>query len=859
MSTIHIVTVHHRGKAMLARCLESLEGSTDVELEIVVVSNDCQEELPEIVETSSRIHLVEAPAALGFSAANNLGVSWARERFGEPDYYYFINNDTVSEPDALATQVAALEQDEVAAIAGPQLRILGAPDHLNSLGINLTEDGWGWDEGIGIRLDDYGPLPDRRSVLAVTGSALLADAGVYRRIGGWTEIYHYYFEDIDLCLKVWKSGQRVIQVPEALVHHRISATMTEGSERKEFLFWRNRLMLSIIHWPPTLLASVLHRAVVTEILSNRWADNAMQRKALRQVFGRLPGLLRQRWRSSGSNGEWRSFLHPPKSVPVITLREITLSELDGESAARTNGGQGSGGALASDPEAEIWEGARDLKPVSDGGRRVLVVGWSPLPFQNERMNYAPGVRSWQLARPLAVDGHAVCLVCGRIPGAYDSKAPAVEAFERDGVLCYTLDESMFGDDSVLAGLVAEFRPEVVVGVSALPSRRAARIAAELPLWVDLFGDPMAEAQAKAMVDEEHDHVGAYWHLLLELLERGDAFAAVSERQRHAVLGQLGLAGRLNRDTAGVELVHTVPCTAPSRGAGENGEPPQLRDVADGDLVVLWSGGYNTWSDVDTLFAALEEAMAERPEMRFVSTGGGIPGHDDDSYARFQELAKESRFRERFLFKGCLPEEEAAHYFRRADLGVVTERRLAERTLGSSGRVLRWMADGLPFVCTGLSELGETAEAEGLGWTYPAGDASALASRIVAAAEDPGSLREVAERARAYVESHFTPQATTLALREWVAEARRAPDLAAVGETSDRSQERGLFSARLGRLRSRLEETEADLTQVRRENDDLVERIHSLKSELGGIHESRMWGWWMTYLRIRRVLLWPFRR
>ncbi len=28
-------------------------------------------------------------------------------------------------------------------------------------------------------------------------------------------------------------------------------------------------------------------------------------------------------------------------------------------------------------------------------------------------------------------------------------------------------------------------------------------------------------------------------------------------------------------------------------------------------------------------------------------------------------------------------------------------------------------------------------------------------------------------------------------------------------------------------------------------------------ELGDIHESGMWGIWMAYLRLRRLILWPF--
>jgi GT2 family glycosyltransferase len=102
MRTVRAITVHHQGKAMLERCLRSLLDSKGVELDVVVVANGCDEELPEIVASSPRVRLVECPEPRGFAAANNLGVTRARDELGEPDFYYFVNNDTASLPATLS-------------------------------------------------------------------------------------------------------------------------------------------------------------------------------------------------------------------------------------------------------------------------------------------------------------------------------------------------------------------------------------------------------------------------------------------------------------------------------------------------------------------------------------------------------------------------------------------------------------------------------------------------------------------------------------------------------------------------------------------------------------------------------------
>ena len=43
---------------------------------------------------------------------------------------------------------------------------------------------------------------------------------------GPLDLYDYYFEDIDLCLKIRGSGFGVVHVPDAVVGHHVSATMT---------------------------------------------------------------------------------------------------------------------------------------------------------------------------------------------------------------------------------------------------------------------------------------------------------------------------------------------------------------------------------------------------------------------------------------------------------------------------------------------------------------------------------------------------------------------------------------------------------------------------------------------------------
>ncbi|MGH9399335.1 MAG: glycosyltransferase family 2 protein, partial [Thermoanaerobaculia bacterium] len=322
------IVPHHRGPALLERCVASLLESEGITLQVVLVWNACPEPPPPAAAGSPRVHIVRAERPLGFSAANNLGTRWARSNLTAPDYYLFANNDTEFEPDAVALLVRALEAGPRRAIAGPRIMILGAPDCLNSLGLNVTILGDAWDEGIGRSLAEYGPLPPARPVLAVTGSALLARAPLVEELEGWSEIYDYYYEDVDLCLRARRLGWEVVHEPRALVRHALSSTAGSGSDFHLVRTWRSRILLLAVHWPAGLLLRLAPALIVWELKNFVWSLLRAEKKQARlrvKAWGgalrSLPEALRRRRRLRGG-AAWVAMLRPARSVPAIRLPRI---------------------------------------------------------------------------------------------------------------------------------------------------------------------------------------------------------------------------------------------------------------------------------------------------------------------------------------------------------------------------------------------------------------------------------------------------------------------------------------------------------------------------------------------------------
>jgi glycosyltransferase involved in cell wall biosynthesis len=406
--------------------------------------------------------------------------------------------------------------------------------------------------------------------------------------------------------------------------------------------------------------------------------------------------------------------------------------------------------------------------------RILVCGLCPLPWENTDKNYGPGIRTWQFAWSLGRAGHEVRVEAMRIEDAYGTQKPA-DREQHMGINIFRHDAGRFLDGGVVASAIKRFRPDAVVGATIYGSYALARQRPEMPFWADQFGHAMAEAQAKAAIDGSNRLLPYFWRMVLATVGYADRISVVSQRQRGALIGELGALGRLNCLTCGYEFSSVIPCGLVPASANQNKGKISIPGLPDDAFVVLWSGSYNVWSDVGTLFEGLEIAMGSDSRFHFVSTGGAIPGHDEDTYAAFERRIDSSSYRQRYHLRGWVSADEVEAHWSVADLGVLTEHSMYEGELGSKNRIIQWLGYGLPVVCNKVGDLGEHLERHDLGLVFDPGNAQQLADRILWAAGHRDELVFMARRAKEHVEQELSFEKTTLELVSWAHKPQHAPD------------------------------------------------------------------------------------
>ncbi|MEM9556432.1 MAG: glycosyltransferase [Acidobacteriota bacterium] len=408
--------------------------------------------------------------------------------------------------------------------------------------------------------------------------------------------------------------------------------------------------------------------------------------------------------------------------------------------------------------------------------RVFILGASPLPTEPGERQYAANLRTWHFTKPLLDAGHEVCLVGCRVPAAYpDDAPPRLESRDRS-LRYWSLEPALFHDRSAIQELFDEFEADAVLGVNTYPSSRAVHIDTEMPIWCDLNGWIMAEAQTKSHVYADDDYISHFWKLEKAILERADMISTVSRAQAHATIGELAALGRLGKDTFGYRFTHPIPNAVVGVDYAHHRTVIRGKVVPDDAFVVLWVGGYNTWTDVELLDHALVEAMDRVPNLHYVSTGGALEGHDDITFRRFRERADSGPYADRVHFVGWVPTEDVPCYYFESDLGINVDSANYETVFGARNRLNEFLKVGLPVLTTLGTEISYDIEEHDLGLTCPIGDAERFAAHLIAAAEDRERLRRMAARAQDFALNEYSYEATTRPMVEWMKAPRRAPDL-----------------------------------------------------------------------------------
>lgn len=206
----------------LKRCIASIvEKSSYDNYEIIVIENNSTTDeifaYYEELKKNPDIRVVTYEGDFNYSAINNFG-----ERYATGEYILLLNNDTqVITLDWIEELLMYAQREDVGAVgaklyyedktiqhAGVVLG-LGAHRTAGHTHYRVSSNNLGY----------MGRLCYAQDVMAVTGACLMMRKSLFEELGGLDEGFAVSLNDVDLCIRAWKSGHVNVFTPFAELYH----------------------------------------------------------------------------------------------------------------------------------------------------------------------------------------------------------------------------------------------------------------------------------------------------------------------------------------------------------------------------------------------------------------------------------------------------------------------------------------------------------------------------------------------------------------------------------------------------------------------------------------------------------------
>jgi GT2 family glycosyltransferase len=223
---LSIVIICWNDWKVIRECLRSIYvGTHSTEFEVIVSDNGSTDGSVALIRKNfPQVRVIENGVNLRFAKANNAGI-----RASRGEYVLILNPDTIIHEATLDKLVAFADEHPEAGAFG--CKVLNSDGSYQDSARPFPTLRGGWIAALYLKplayLSDW-LLPgtyigwdgnSQRMVGWLSGCFILARHGLLTQIGGFDEQFFYYYEDTDLCRRIWDAGYSVLYTPEMTITH----------------------------------------------------------------------------------------------------------------------------------------------------------------------------------------------------------------------------------------------------------------------------------------------------------------------------------------------------------------------------------------------------------------------------------------------------------------------------------------------------------------------------------------------------------------------------------------------------------------------------------------------------------------
>ena len=212
---VSVIIVNWNGRKYLNDCLSSLAKVSYKKVEIIFVDNASTDDSVSFVKKHyPYFKIVINSKNLGFAEGQEVAF-----RNAKGEALLLLSMDTIVEKNLIDELVKTLYASNKIGVVQPKILLYPEKNLIDSIGSFFLMNG---------DLYHYGREKDHTiavynkpmEIFSAKGACILFKRSVLEKTGLFDKDYFAYFEETDLCMRIWLSGYKIIYTPRTTVYHK---------------------------------------------------------------------------------------------------------------------------------------------------------------------------------------------------------------------------------------------------------------------------------------------------------------------------------------------------------------------------------------------------------------------------------------------------------------------------------------------------------------------------------------------------------------------------------------------------------------------------------------------------------------
>ncbi len=242
MKSLAVVILNYNGIKLMEKFLPSVIKFTPSKYNIYIIDNGSSDGSVEFIRSNfKRINIVELNKNYGYAKGYNMGLKKIND-----DILCLLNNDVEVTEKWTEEVMIQFKNEKETAVIQPKMKDSNKRDYFDYAGASggfLDRYGYPYCNGrIYNKIEkDNNQYNKINNIFWACGACFFVRNNVFKKFGGFDEIFWAHFEEIDLCWRLQNNGYKIRFNPNSSIYHANAASLENNNPKKTYFNFRNML------------------------------------------------------------------------------------------------------------------------------------------------------------------------------------------------------------------------------------------------------------------------------------------------------------------------------------------------------------------------------------------------------------------------------------------------------------------------------------------------------------------------------------------------------------------------------------------------------------------------------------------